>query len=217
MKIVINSHIQSDIARKHIMDSMQSYTEYKNYEFIIVIGGYYHLSSYEITKKDNILYIKANHNSIDFTGLIALLELFSKEVEYYLYLHDTCKIGPDFFRKIKNINLENITSLSLTNFPSMSIGVYSQKIINANKDFLLSTKNNDDNKLYEFKRLAITEEDHIFKNDPNTKIIDNHHNRITTGPTDYYGTGTMRIVEYYSNLDLYKIKSCWGQGISLNN
>jgi len=217
MKIVINSHIRSDIARGYFLESIQAYTEYKNYEFIIVIGGYYDLSEYQISKQDNITYIKANHNSIDFTGLIALLELYSQESEYYLYLHDTCKVGPDFFRKLQLINIDNISSLSLTRFPSMSMGIYSQKIINKNKDFLLSRKNKDENMLYQFKKWAIEEEDRVFKNDPNTRIIDNHHNRITTGPTDYYGTGTMRIVEYYSNLDLYKIKSCWGQGISLGN
>jgi hypothetical protein len=217
MKIVINSHIRSDIARAHFLESIQKYTEYKNYEFIIVIGGYYNLSDYEITKEDNITYIKVNHNSIDYNGLIALYELYSQESEYYLYLHDTCRVGPDFFRKLQNINLDNITSLSLTRFPSMNIGIYSQKIINASHDFLLSRKNKNENALYQFKKWAIEEEDRVFKNDPNTKIIDNHHNRIITGPTDYYGTGTMRIVEYYSNLDLYKIKSCWGQGISLGN
>jgi hypothetical protein len=219
MKIVINSHISSDIARAHFLESLQLYTEYKTYEYIIVIGGYYELSDYEITKEDNITYIKSNHNSIDFTGLIALLELYSEEIDqYYLYLHDTSKVGPEFFNKLQNINLENITSLSLTKFPSMNIGIYSQKIINTNKDFLLSRKNKDKNALHNFKKIGMNYEDRIFRNDPTTRILDNHRNRITTGPTDYYGTGTMRIVEYYSNLDLYKIKSCWGQGMfNLNN
>ena len=219
MKIVINSHISSDIARAHFLESIQLYSEYKTYEYIIVIGGYYELPEYEITKQDNITYIKANHNSIDFTGLIALVELYSQEFDqHYLYLHDTSKVGPEFFRKLQDINLENISSLSLTSFPSMNIGIYSQKIINNNRDNLLSKKNKDKDAVYKFKEIAISTEDMVFKNDPTTGIIANHQNRETTGPTDYYGTGTMRIVEYYSNLDLYKIKSCWGQGgINLNN
>jgi len=218
MKIVINSHIYSGIARAHLLESMQLYSEYKTYEYIIVIGGYYELPEYEITKQDNITYIKANHNSIDITGLITLVDLYSHEIDqHYLYLHDTCKVGPDFFRKLQNINLENITSLSLTTFPSMNIGIYSQKIINNNKDFLLSRKNKDKDAVYKFKEIAIAEEDTVFKNDPTTLILYNYQNVEVTGPTDYYGTGTMRIVEYYSNLDLFKIKSCWGQGISLTN
>jgi len=219
MKIVINSHISSDIARAHFLESIQLYSEYKTYEYIIVIGGYYELPEYEITKQDNITYIKANHNSIDFTGLIALVELYSQEFDqHYLYLHDTSKVGPEFFRKLQDINLENISSLSLTSFPSMNIGIYSQKIINNNRDNLLSKKNKDKDAVYKFKEIAISTEDMVFKNDPTTGIIGNNQHRDVTGPTDYYGTGTMRIVEYYSNLDLYKIKSCWGQGgINLNN
>ena len=29
------------------------------------------------------------------------------------------------------------------------------------------------------------------------------------GPIDYYNSGVMRIVEYYPNIDLYKIKANW--------
>ncbi len=31
-----------------------------------------------------------------------------------------------------------------------------------------------------------------------------------TGPTDVYGTGTMRITEYYPGIDLYRFKKNWG-------
>ena len=44
------------------------------------------------------------------------------------------------------------------------------------------------------------------------KIILYYDDWNYTGPTDYYGTGTMRIVEYYPNLDIYKIKANWGVG-----
>ena len=61
-------------------------------------------------------------------------------------------------------------------------------------------------------------EDYIFNNDQNNKILDNYDGWNYTGPSDYYNTGTMRIVEYYPNFDLYKIKANWGQGTStLNN
>ena len=41
MKIVINSHNKSSIALNHLLESMQMYEEYNNYEIIIIIGGYY--------------------------------------------------------------------------------------------------------------------------------------------------------------------------------
>lgn len=57
-------------------------------------------------------------------------------------------------------------------------------------------------------------EDYIFKNDKNNIILENYNSsqhRNRTDPIDYYKTGTMRIVEYYPNLDLYKFKANWGQ------
>lgn len=35
--------------------------------------------------------------------------------------------------------------------------------------------------------------------------------RITAGPRDIYGTGTCRITEHYTAVDLYHFKSNWGQ------
>jgi hypothetical protein len=54
-------------------------------------------------------------------------------------------------------------------------------------------------------------EDFIFKNDQNNIILENYNSWSYTGPIDYYNTGTLRIVEYYPNIDLYKIKANWVQ------
>lgn len=87
------------------------------------------------------------------------------------------------------------------------MGIYSQKIINSFKDFLLSAKNTSEHRLQEFKRKALETEDYIFKNDPKNKVLDNYDGHKYTRPVDYYKTGVNRIVEYYPNLDLYKIKA----------
>ena len=209
MKIVINSHIKSNIALQHLLESLKE--NENDIKIIVVIGGYYNLNNYEIIENKNITYIHANHNSIDFTGLITLMELYSDVNEYYVYLHDTCNIGKKFYEKIKLIDLTNVSSIKINKKFSMNIGIYSQNIINNFKDFLLSKKNTDENKCMEFKSINICE-DYIFNNDTNNKLLNNYDGWIYTGPTDYYNTGTMRIVEYYPNLDLYKIKANWGQG-----
>lgn len=100
MKIVINSHSKSNIALQHLLESLKENDIYYC-DIIVVIGGHFNLNNYEITKSENenenITYIRANHNSIDFTGLIALLELYKNNIsEYYVYLHDTCRIGKNF-------------------------------------------------------------------------------------------------------------------------
>jgi hypothetical protein len=219
MKIVINSHINSTVALNHLLDSIKQ-NDYMSFPIIVVIGGHYELANYEFSIDaffENILYIRANHNSIDFTGLIALLELFGNDInEYYLYLHDTCKIGRTFYNKLKSINLNNVSSIKINNNFSMNIGIYSQKIINRFRDFLLSKKNRDPNKEMMFK--TVSNEDHIFNNDPTNIVLGNYNGWRYEGPFDYYGTGTMRIVEYYPYLDLYKIKANWGNGTwTLNN
>ena len=211
MKIVINSHTKSNIALQHLLESLRENDIINYCDVIVVIGGHYNLKNYEITKYDNITYICANHNSIDFTGLIALLELYNNTDEYYVYLHDTCKIGKNFYNKIKSINLTNVSSIKINKNFSMNIGIYSQRIINEFKTFLLSKKNTNENECMKYKSINYNE-DYIFNNDANNKILDNYDGWKYTGPTDYYNTGTMRIVEYYANLDLYKIKANWGQG-----
>jgi hypothetical protein len=89
----------------------------------------------------------------------------------------------------------------------MNIGIYSQKIINDFREFLLSKKNTKEEDCMHFKLNG--DEDYIFHHDKNNKLLDNYSGWISTGPTDYYNTGTMRIVEYYPNLDIYKIKANW--------
>jgi hypothetical protein len=220
MKIVINSHIKSNLALEHLLESLKNNDI--TCEIIIFIGGYYDKLDYEIIDDidRNIKYIYCNHNSIDFTGLIGLVELYYENVdEYYVYLHDTCRVGENFYNKIKSIDLTNVSSIKINKHFSMNIGIYSQKIINKFKDFLLSKKNTDENKCMEFKSINYNE-DYIFNNDENNILLDNYNSYGLnyTGPTDYYNTGTMRIVEYYPNIDLYKIKANWGQGTwTLNN
>jgi len=219
MKIVINSHKKGIIALDHLLSSMRRREEYLNYDILIVVGGYFENTDIEIEKCGNITYIYCNHDSIDFTGLITLAELYADNIdEYYFYLHDTCKIGDDFYKKLSAIDLTNVSSIKINKDFSMNIGVYSQNIINEFKDFLLSKKNKDEDKCMEFKSMNFKAEDHIFENDNNNFVLENYNSWEHSEPTDYYNTGTLRIVEYYPNIDLYKMKANWGQGnLTLNN
>uniref|UniRef100_A0A6C0F166 Glycosyltransferase n=1 Tax=viral metagenome TaxID=1070528 RepID=A0A6C0F166_9ZZZZ len=210
MKIVINSNDKGNVALNHLLESMKSCEEYNEYEIIIVIGGYYaNTDCYDISQHENITYIKCNFNNLDLTGLTTLMELYSHDVDaYYVYLHDTCKVGKKFYKKIKSIDLTNVSSIRINKIFSMNIGIYSQKIINSFQTDL-SIKNTDESKMMLLKTQSVCHEDIIFKNDVNNIILDNYDGWNYTGPTDYYNTGTMRIVEYYENLDLFKIKANW--------
>jgi len=216
LKIVINSHKQYKCSLDHLMESMKVCNEFYEYEIIIVIGGYE--VDYEMIKENNITWIKTNINSFDHTALIVLLELYSDTNNYYFFLHSTCKVGTQFFSKLNQIKVDNVQTIRINKiYYSMNIGIYSQHIINKNKDTLLLLKNisQEENVLLEIKKRGFHYEDFIFKQDDN---ILNDNTPIITGPTDYYNTGTMRIVEYYPAIDLYKMKANWGQpGIFIQN
>lgn len=213
MKIVINSHVDSNKALQHVLESLRTYKEFFHYEFIVVIGGFYEHEKNVISKERNITYIRCNHNSIDFTALIVLVELYHQDVhEHYLYIHDTCTIGKTFYTKLNAINVSSVSSVRINTQFSMNIGIYSQTILNTFSHFLLQQKNTDPHKSMEFKTKCVHHEDYIFKNDPNNSVLDNYNGSSVTGPTDYYNNGTLRIVEHYPNLDIYKIKANWGQG-----
>jgi hypothetical protein len=140
---------------------------------------------------------------------LGIFEYLPKQNEYYFYLHDTCVVGPNFLKNISLIDLKDVTSLRLKTFPSMNIGIYSNNIIHKFSDILLTYKNTDHSKLQEFKTKGQKNEDLIFNMDNNNKLINNKDNFLSVSePYDYYGTGVLRVVEYY-DLDLYKIKANW--------
>ena len=60
MKIVINSHIKSDIALNQLLSSMKICDEYNDYDIIIIIGGYYDINKYNISKNKNITDLRKN-------------------------------------------------------------------------------------------------------------------------------------------------------------
>ena len=186
MKIVINSHVNGWRALSHLLESMRMYEGFNDFQFIVIIGGYYDIPKYEIIIDENIMFIKSNHNSIDFTGLITLAELNYENVDdYFFYMHDTCRIGPEFYKKLGEINLTNVSTMRIHKNSSMNMGIYSQKIINSFKWFLLENKNTEESRCMEYKSKGIGNEDFIFLNDPNTFTIGNWNDWIHDDPMDY--------------------------------
>ena len=219
IKLVINSHRKNKVALDHLIQSIGLSANHLLFKCIIVIGGYHELQDYNVTKENNITWIKSNTNSIDYNGLIALSDLYAHETDnYYFYLHDTSRVGPNFFNILLGIQTEGVTSIMMMVLYSMNMGIYSQTIINEFRDYLGKFKNiNPNTNIVRLKVLMAKDEDYIFKNDPHCFVYQGYtrHESIT-GPTDYYKTGTPRIVEYYPNFDLYKIKGNWGLSLTLN-
>jgi len=211
MKIAINSNLKNSIELHCLLESMKKHPEFNEYDVLVFIGGNFGEHDYIFEKSGNITYIKCNYNSIDYTALIALVELYRGNIdEHYFYIHDTCEVGDTFFSKLKSIDVSDVSSIKIYT-KSMNIGIYSQTILNKFRDLLISKKQFNNNNIVEFKKECIATEDYIFNNDPKNTILDNYTGRIPwASPQNYYLNGTLRVTEYYENIDIYKFKANWG-------
>ena len=208
MKIVINSHKNSSIALEVLLKSLSDLKS--NPEIIICIGGFYDSIPYEIKKENNITTIKCSHNSIDWTAFITLLETNIIPDGHIFYMHDTCKVGPNFLQNISKINLVNVTTMSISQqSKNMNMGFYSISYLKKQRPFLIQQKNTSEARIQEFKTKAIQTEDYLFNKNPNHKKLIGIP--TISMPTDFYRTGVLRIIKYYETIDLYKIQANWQQ------
>jgi len=170
------------------------------------IGGH---DTYEsVNNKYNINLYKSSHNSIDFTGLISVLDLKIK-ADYWFLLHDTCMAGKNFFTEISKVNLNSDTIALTSNNRSMNMGAYSEQHIHNNKEKLNSYRGSSsiDYNIQKLKKKLIDEEDiFLLSKDKHSfskverKIIDSNN---------IYDSSVKRITEYFSDIDFYKMKSNW--------
>jgi hypothetical protein len=170
------------------------------------VGGY---SSYnKIEDPNGINVYEVNHNSIDFTALISVMEL-NIYSPYWFLLHDTTYVGPNFYKNIINYDYKNKPAVSLIYDVGMNIGAYSWELLNNNLEKLLSFKNTDysEEKIQYYKKLGVPNEDWLMN--------ENKHNCYCIKPreivygVDIYNTNTPRIIEIFEELDLFKVKANW--------
>ena len=169
-----------------------------NEDIYFFIGG---LDKYEkINNKINLYLVP--HNSIDFTGLISVVEL-GLESDYWFLLHDTCYVGPNFYKCIQEHN-HTTNTISLSFDLSMNMGSYKQSYLNKRKNDIINYKNIDDNSLQNYKHRLIRDEDvFLTKEDYYTG-----ETRQYLGEEIFYN-GVSRMKEYFPKIDLYKLKANW--------
>lgn len=175
------------------------------HDIYFFIGGSDETGSY--VSKEGVNCVKVNHNSIDYTALIGVLDLNLK-ADYWFLLHDTCKAGPNFYKIIKEYDYNNIQAVALRYRVSMNIGAYSWDYLQTIKNELLNFKNTDlsEESIQKWKAIGVENEDKFLSEYMHFSHYDSS-DRMFSSPIDYYNTGTKRIIEYYPNADLYKIKA----------
>jgi hypothetical protein len=176
-------------------------------DIYFIIGGYDSVTKYITTEGVNL--IQVNQNSIDYTGLIAVVEenIYS---DYWVLLHDTCYVGSNFYNTIKNYPYNNAPAVALSSDLSMNIGAYSWEYLQNIKDELFSYRNTDfsEESIQMWKQKGINDEDK-FISCFRSKYHYCNTPRINQGFTDIYQTGTPRVIEYFPGVDFYKVKANW--------
>ena len=168
-----------------------------------------------IEEKDTYTHIFTNHNSLEYTGLIDIVE-YEMVSDYWFNIHDTCKVGKNFKKLLYNIPNNLPEKIALRSHPSMSIGSYKYEYLTKHRQRLLDIKNTDYSResLQHWKQKGIGMEDYMlyklqdvdtFRYNP--EISDSGWNIIDG--EDWYQTNIKRRIEYHPTLDLYKSKSNW--------
>ena len=208
MYIIVNTHKNNKIASDLLLESIP--TEFR---LLVVEGGHEECTISCIL--DTLRYkMTVNHNSIDFTGMIGVVEnidLITSKTDwdipkYWFYIHDTCKVvEPVRFASIFNRPYTN-NNYPLCKFPSMNMGVYLHKDFMIHKNLLLSFKSDVDTQ--HLKAKCVTSEDILFKKAGTSNNVLSVKTNLP-GFFRYPSSTVDRIQEYYVDVGLLKYKANW--------
>jgi hypothetical protein len=163
-------------------------------------------SHYEwVNTKEQIHYYKVPHNSMDFNGLISVIELGFQSDRWFV-LHDTCIIGPNFYNYVKNFKHEYPVTPISSFVACMNLGSYSHDWLIQNRQEILTLKNTGD--LSEYKKKLVLLEDYFLNP---YKEFSHYVNKkpIVIDSYDIYGNGIPRITWHFEDIDLGKSKANW--------
>jgi len=216
LPIVVNSTKKyADITLPLLFESFEKYKGDYKPEIIVIIGGY---DAVTVRKLESYTIIEVDNNTIDFTGLIYILENDIIKQEHFLYIHDTIVVGETFF--IRHANLPPIPTNTTVSFqfPSSFIGIYSINTLHKFKNEILALKNKDysEDSIKNIKHTCVLQEDYIFR------LNISNHLFFPTKPDPKWGTtvniynGAPRLQEYYADLDFNKYKATWARCDDLN-
>ena len=209
--VLITSHKDNTVALDHLLESLANCPGIEKLKIVIVAGGYHENEEYTVSQHPlGAVLIQSPYNSIDFTGLLAVLDIPDiMDHESYIYVHDTTRVGLHFVECVLGL-APGLKSASFK-FPSMNMGLYSRDVIHASRDLLETFRNADPSReaAQKMKTRCVQMEDCIFRSHAEGHTFLSFEPPGVSSPVDYYGNGIPRIVEYYPALAVYKIKANW--------
>jgi hypothetical protein len=171
-------------------------------DIFFFVGG---CDKYTNVPEAEVNFWKVDHNSVDFTGLISVIDLGLKADRWFL-LHDTLYVGPNFYTTI-NEHSTQPDVIAMSKLWSKNMGSFSQQYLDRIAATLLSEYKNtslDRDAAHRFKTKNIVTENRFL-------ICEDYYTTqqpiITESAIDFYQTGTPRDIQYYFDIDIYKVQS----------
>lgn len=180
---------------------------------------------------DGTNFYPVSHNSIDFTGLIYIVEhpkLF-KHVKSWFYMHHTTEVGPTFWSRLSTwCPFTSVCAIPLTRSePSFNMGLYDARFLNRTRHSLLKFKQQPGTSAMQMKKRGVQWEDAVFhmcdeevlkKGLDYILSVKGKANSFTMCPTMltnstptrmYSPQGALRIKFIFPCLDLMKTAANW--------
>jgi len=196
LKIVISSYKTSyQYSGKKLIESLIENNSFSSEQILLVIGGY---DKREEFKYLNCKSIKVNHNSYDHTGLIEVIES-GEQSKYWFSTHDTCIAGSTFLPSLLRCKV-NEDFVAMTEMGWLNMGIFSQKFLNKNNNFILSLKNCSKIRAILSERTFTRLGNYQYLT-PNSKVHRSNEDQ------NIYEDDKKRTVLYFEDLDFYKYQS----------
>lgn len=176
-----------------LLDSLIRVNQIPKEAILIVSGGWDDNTS---SVKECIEYHQVTHNSFDHTGIIDIIEndIYSK---YWFSMQDTCAVGRRFYQKLLDAS-DMYDYISVDGQGYLNMGLFSFEFLKSIEPYILSLKNCD-------KEKAMLSEKMYMSLGKASSFGDTYPAFV--GYSDIYGTGVIRNICYYENIDLYKYQA----------
>lgn len=197
--LVITSHWNFDIARKRLFETLESFAP--QIPFYLVIGGApeAHQTVQSLYGSKYPCYTSyVTHNSFEYTPLIELVDQIPALPDHLLCLQDTMEVGPNTIERAKQVNPDVWATAAFGG--QCNLVTYRYDYLLARHGDIKAMQNITKHQSVEYEGLlwrAAEKRDHY----ENALCVEDWHNYYP------YSTGTPRMKEYYTALDVIKWKA----------
>lgn len=192
LRYVISSHVNyRSIALPRLLKSLVETNGIEPDRILVVVGG---AAERRVEHAEGIEHRCVNHNSLDLTALIEILDS-QLEGSHWCLLHDTTEAGPRFASVMEGLS-PDWEYIALEHAGWTNMGVFRKDFLQANQNFLMRCRN--------LGKIRAMMAERMFLNMGHATTVEKGAYQIQ-GERQVYGpeSASRRIV-YFPTVDLYK-------------